>query len=102
MDDQERGRLESWLNEKWNHGPCPVCQSNSWATAARLGEISNLDTEDGRMPVLLIGCQTCGYQVVVNALVAGIREAKYISPTGEPSFVSQPDPGSPADGSGKA
>jgi hypothetical protein len=39
MDDQERQRLARWLSEKWKHGPCPVCQSNSWATAQRLGEI---------------------------------------------------------------
>lgn len=92
MDDQERERLAAWLRDKWNHGPCPVCQSNVWQTSARLGQISNLNFEGGRVPVLHITCQTCGYIVTINALVAGIRPTHAArDAAGEPVFFFTED-----------
>jgi hypothetical protein len=86
MDEAERERLKKWLDEKWDHGPCPVCAAAEWEPQPKLGQIENLAmpvlfpeggaallSTDGRVPALLVTCQNCGYFVAVNAIVAGIR-----------------------------
>jgi len=91
MDQQELEGLERWLNEKWRHGPCPVCGVQAWETVPRLGQITNLDGH-GRVPILFIGCRNCGYQIVVNALAAGIRpEQAAVTREGEPVFSLRQD-----------
>lgn len=69
-------KLGEWFSEKWQHGPCPVCETNRWAPLPRLGVVPNINPPglDGGniVPVLLIHCTNCGYMLSVNALVAGV------------------------------
>lgn len=72
MDAEQHQQAEKWFKENWRHGPCPVCQSENWSFYPRLGEISNLQFPLRGIPLLLLGCDTCGYVVAVNAIKAGI------------------------------
>jgi|CZKG01.1.fsa_nt_gi hypothetical protein len=86
MDPAEQERADAWFRDKWRHGRCPVCNANTWDTLPKIGQIENLHDSPippfggqpfpiyGRVPVLLVGCQNCGYLVPINALVAGIRQ----------------------------
>jgi C4-type Zn-finger protein len=71
-DDELHGRFEAWIDKNWRHGPCPVCQTNSWSPLARLGQISNLDFAGRMVPLVLIQCDNCGYLLSFNAIAAGI------------------------------
>jgi hypothetical protein len=80
MDDQEFARAQQWF-AKWVHKPCPVCNTEAWNIHRKLGQIENLPPgppgmapPDGRVPVLLVTCQTCGYHLTVNAIIAGVRQ----------------------------
>jgi hypothetical protein len=80
MDDQELARAQQWF-ERWVHKPCPVCNTDNWNIRQQLGQIENLPPGPpgmappaGRIPVLLIVCQTCGYFLPIQALVAGVRQ----------------------------
>jgi hypothetical protein len=79
MDAGERQRADAWFAEKWHHGPCPVCASRDWEVANNLGQIPNLlpfgPHGGNTVPVLIITCNTCGYTVPINAIVAGILSA---------------------------
>lgn len=72
MDSEQRQQADRWFKEKWHHGPCPVCEDENWSFYPRLGQISNLGYAGRRVPLLLVGCNTCGYVVAVNAMTAGI------------------------------
>lgn len=65
-------KAAEWLAEKWRHGPCPVCHENNWSYYPRLGQVSNLDYAGRMVPMLLVGCNVCGYTVFINAIEAGI------------------------------
>jgi hypothetical protein len=76
VDDAQRERASKWFKEKWDYGPCPVCHDTNWALYPRLGQIPNLGPlgapEERRIPALMVGCDTCGYIVAINALTAGV------------------------------
>lgn len=90
MDAEQHEQAERWLKEHWRHGPCPVCQSANWSIYPRLGEISNLNFPLRQIPLLLLGCDTCGYVVPINAIVAGVS-AKPEMPA-EVAIEVQPEP----------
>jgi hypothetical protein len=118
MDPSEQERADRWFREKWRHGNCPVCDANDWKQTPNLGQIENLDTgEDatnypllgvavrrrGRIPVLFIACQNCGYLVAVNALLAGIRQPPQavLEPPTADSGASSPPETEPPESVGK-
>jgi hypothetical protein len=74
MDAEERVRLEAWVAEKWQHGPCPVCNTNDWNINPKIGQIINAATMAGgtSYPVLLISCTNCGNTLSINAVIAGV------------------------------
>lgn len=76
MSGEQWDRLQTWLETKWRHGPCPVCQADAWFPAPNLGQIQNLipvPPEGGKtVPVVLMACEVCGYIVTINAVGAGI------------------------------
>lgn len=84
MDDQERARAHEWFG-RWVAGkPCPLCNTTNWNIREHLGQIENLPPGPpgmapprGRIPVLLIVCQTCGYFLPVQAIVAGVRQPPF-------------------------
>ncbi len=75
LDEEEIRRVDAWIADRWRHGPCPVCEANSWAPNLRIGQIENEATFSvgETFPVLLIFCTECGYTLSINARIAGIR-----------------------------
>jgi C4-type Zn-finger protein len=79
MDDQELQRARAWL-AKWPQKPCPVCGTRAWHINPHLGQIKRLPVgpePTGRVPVLVVACQTCGYFLTVNAILAGVRQPPF-------------------------
>jgi hypothetical protein len=84
MDPQELERAQAWF-ERWGHKPCPVCSTYAWRMQHQLGQVERLPpgpfgagTEpEGRWPLLLVTCQTCGYLLTINAIDAGIRQPPF-------------------------
>lgn len=72
----DQDALSRWFNEKWNHGPCPVCGTDLWTPLPRLGMIPNLAAlapgATNVVPVLLVSCTNCGYLLAFNALTADV------------------------------
>jgi hypothetical protein len=89
LDAAERARFDAWITEKWKHGPCPVCQSNSWSRGGKLHQIINSSTlfpEGGTsLPAVSLACQVCGYTMFINAITAGIVEPDEIEEPSEES-----------------
>jgi C4-type Zn-finger protein len=69
--DVDQQRFEAWW-EKWKPGECPVCHTENWAAAERVFQMSNLGFAGNMVPVLLIGCETCGYLLPIHATVAEV------------------------------
>ncbi len=75
MNEAERQRVKEWFDKKWKHGECPVCHTNLWTPMLdTFAQLENLDRAGGRIPVLVILCDNCGYFLTINALKAGIRQ----------------------------
>lgn len=74
----DRDALNQWFQNKWKHGPCPVCETDLWTPLPRLGMIPNINppgpTGGNVVPVLLVSCTNCGYLLTINALMAGVIE----------------------------
>jgi hypothetical protein len=86
MPDPFRGTLTpeevqkaiTWLNAHW--GPADKCPMHggqvSWGVEAQLVETVGYGVMAGRgrttYPMLVVICQTCGFTVFVNAVMAGI------------------------------
>ena len=105
MDPSEQERAEAWLKENWRHGPCPVCGADDWKRTPNLGQIENLDVgsavyplaglvvqQRGRVPVLFVTCQNCGYFVTVNAILAGVRQPPMAGDGSDPSVGDSTSP----------
>jgi hypothetical protein len=82
MDEQERARANAWFS-RWGK-PCPVCNTKNWIVGNQLAEWDYLTplpvgahTAEGRYPVLVCTCQTCGYILTVNAIIAGVRQPPF-------------------------
>ena len=80
MGPEELDRAASFMTTVWDYGPCPVCHDDNWGMFPRLGQISNHDYEGRVVPVLLVGCQTCGHVVPIAAVTAGILEPEADAP----------------------
>ncbi len=74
MDADELERLDTWIREKWEHGPCSICGANSWTTNPKVCLILNPASlvNNSSFPVVLIYCTNCGHTLFVNAIVAGV------------------------------
>ncbi len=76
MDADELVRLNTWIRDKWKHGPCSICGANSWTTNSKvcllLNPASLVNTTS--FPVVLIYCTNCGHTLVVNAIIAGVAK----------------------------
>lgn len=74
----DQDALNRWIEEKWRHGPCPVCDTNEWVPLPRIGMVPNINPPGPNggnvVPVLLIHCTNCGYMLTVNAVTAGVLQ----------------------------
>ncbi len=83
MDPQERERAQQWFG-RWGNQPCPLCHTQNWLLGEELGQLEYLTPlpagmggSQGRYPVFVFTCQTCGYFRTVNAIISGIRQPPY-------------------------
>ena len=68
-----REDVTKWMEDHWQHGPCPVCQSDTWEAEARLFAMPRLPPFVGVFrAVFPVRCKTCSYMVLINAKSAGI------------------------------
>lgn len=71
----------AWIDEHWTgQKACPICQNTRWGVADLIGEVQ-MTTLDGGLtgkayPLIIVTCQTCGYTVLLNALVVGLIERR--------------------------
>ena len=97
MDADEQRKTQEWVETKWNHGPCPVCQTNSYSAGDDLTEIRSFSGGDlvigsaGVYPLFPVTCNNCGYTLLINALVAGIVSLSDNAPSGEAVASDAPD-----------
>lgn len=78
-------RTVAWLLEKWT-GPktCPICQAEKWSAGPWTSELPGRVEWGGggrAFPVVVVTCMNCGYELLFNALVMGLRSP----PSGEAS-----------------
>ena len=79
----DRGKFIDWLNSKWKGDrACPVCgETQSWSADSPIWELREYEGGKLRMdssifPCLPVVCEKCGYSFFINAMVAGLLEAK--------------------------
>jgi hypothetical protein len=79
MDSQTQRRLQRFIDTKWKHGACPVCESDSWQVGGDIGELPTSDmyatdlvAAGSVYPLYPIFCTTCGYTLLFNAHIAGL------------------------------
>lgn len=66
-EDQKK----TWLAIHWQGSKaCPLCGINSWAVGEEVALL-------GRHPLVVVACTTCGYTLLLNAVVIaqGARRA---------------------------
>jgi hypothetical protein len=75
MDAVELERLSLWFKDKWKHGPCPVCTETRWLPNPKILQLFNEETmRDGSVyPVMVIFGGNCGYTILANARIAGVK-----------------------------
>ena len=88
--DADRQAVVRWL-DKWKPGKCPVCHMDNWAIPERLFQISNLDYAGNLIPVFPIGCDTCGYILMLHARLAGLMPEENEEPAVETPEASSAD-----------
>ncbi len=78
LTDAQTAKAESWIKTKWENASCPFHGQTHWSYGDRLLEMRPFDngsitlTQEGTAAFLVVTCTTCGYTVLVNAIVAGI------------------------------
>ena len=65
------------LEKQWGDKPCPMCSGPNWTvgnTVYQLAEFHKGDVVIGGsiVPVYPVSCTTCGYTVLVNAIISGM------------------------------
>lgn len=76
----DKKKFLTWLQSQWV-GPknCPICQKNQWAIGDAVGEIREYNKEgfilggpnSSSYPNICVVCTTCGYTMLINAIVSG-------------------------------
>lgn len=75
----EERLLRRFFDTKWNHGPCPVCQTDAWQVGGEIGEMgmsesygTDITMASSAYPLYPIFCTNCGYTLLFSALIAGL------------------------------
>lgn len=91
-EDQER--VVSWLQARWGVTPeCPFHGRTSWQIGETLVQTVQYSPSGFLVgglvyPLIVVTCSTCGFTVLVNAVLAGI-----VQPTATPEGTVTPEPG---------
>lgn len=90
MDAAGAQKVRHWIEAKWRHASCPVCESNDWQTGENLAELRSF--HDGGLvvggsvyPVLPVFCSNCGYALLINAVIADLLPDRPASDSHQPS-----------------
>ena len=56
---------------------CPICKSHNWSIDPELAGIDRAESNKGEpyLPYIVLTCSTCGYTMLINAVIAGFAEA---------------------------
>lgn len=70
-------KVQQLINSKWKSKVCPMCHVNNWDGSEDVFQLmqfskGGLSVGGPVVPVLPITCSSCGYTVLINAMVAGI------------------------------
>ena len=82
LDTEEKARITKWINDKWhgNNQACPICGDTNWAIADHLvmpvvtGKDNSILLGGPVYPHVMLISPTCGYTMLVNAVVIGLVE----------------------------
>lgn len=71
----------AWIDEHWKgQKTCPLCANTRWGVADLVGEVQMTtltgDLTGQAYPLVIVTCQTCGYTLLLNALVIGLIEGR--------------------------
>jgi hypothetical protein len=81
QDIKYQKRIQEWVETHWKHGPCPVCESNSYTTGA-VAEVPAYNPRStpfdrkAVLPVFPAFCTVCGYVIWINAVAANVVRAE--------------------------
>ncbi|MBI1303247.1 MAG: hypothetical protein GC172_05615 [Phycisphaera sp.] len=80
-------KVISFLNEKWQGRPCPLCGNRRWSVQDAAFELrqfhgGNFVLGGGAIiPLVPVTCENCGYTALINAIKAGVVSAAPAQPT---------------------
>ena len=77
LTNEERKKIENWMNEKGKTHKCPVCDKNEWAVGAHLLQASIYTPETTILggpsyPLAFIVCINCAYTRKFMAVEIGL------------------------------
>lgn len=90
-NDKQQQLINVWLTNKWGaNKQCPMCGHVSWSAGPMPGLVVRGANDSGDMmaggyPCVVVTCTNCGNTILVNAIVAGIRDL----PAAEPPAQSE-------------
>ena len=76
--DLDYDKLLTHLNEKWKNNPCPMCQTATWSTPAKIFEIREFSGGSlvvggvPIIPIIPVTCQNCGNTIFINAITSNL------------------------------
>ncbi|MGO2751778.1 MAG: hypothetical protein ACTIA6_17140 [Pseudoclavibacter sp.] len=84
---EEANRALDWLSRKWGGlKQCPICKETDWSIGftVELREFQGGDFVIGSgsiFPVTPVACTTCGYTLLINAVMSGAVAPEEDSPS---------------------
>jgi len=77
LTPEQRQQLVTWLDLRWGAAACPFHGTTKWQVGDSLIGTTGFSPGGLRLggptyPLIAVTCLTCGYTVLVNALVAGV------------------------------
>jgi len=80
MDKKDSEKIISFLNEKWQGRPCPMCHVGKWSVQDKVFELREF--HGGGLviggtpiiPIIPVTCGNCGNTIFINAIMTGVVE----------------------------
>jgi hypothetical protein len=89
LDAEQINRVLAFIGKYGETTPCEICRSNSWSVVDCLLEVREYGVLSGNVltlggsliPLVGIGCSTCGHLRLISAIACGIidREGKVVN-----------------------
>lgn len=80
LSPEQKEKVRQWLTDHWTTPACPFHGPTTWQIGGIVGQISGYSKGalvlGGQVyPSIVLICNQCGYEVLINAIRAGIVEA---------------------------